>query len=551
MFSVRHVLLANILQKSQIMLIRETVKMAKYIFITGGVVSSLGKGISGASIGKLLQLHGFNVSMIKFDPYINVDPGTMNPYQHGEVFVTIDGAESDLDLGTYERFLDIYTSKANTNTAGDIYRTVINKERRGDYNGATVQVIPHITDEIKKRFAALKDKCDISIIEIGGTVGDIEGLPFIEAARQFQLENKEEDIFNIHVTLVPYIAGAHELKTKPTQHSVNKLREIGISPDMIICRTEYHLDASLKKKISLFCNVKKENVIEALDASSIYYIPKALYNQKVDSLIIKRLNMKPKKKFDKAWFTKIESLNTFNRIVKIAVVGKYADLKDAYKSIDESLIIAASELKAKAQVRYLGAEDKDLIKKLKNCDAILIPGGFGNRGIEGKIKAITYARENKIPFLGICLGMQCSVIEVARNLANLKNANSTEFDKTTKYPVIKILDEQKNVAYRGATMRLGNYKSEIKKNTLAYSLYKSTEIEERHRHRYEMNPEFIGVLEKAGLTVSSYHKGVLPEIVEMKAHPFFIGVQFHPEFASRPMKAHPIFKGFIKAALNK
>ncbi|MDR0956325.1 MAG: CTP synthase [Endomicrobium sp.] len=525
--------------------------MSKYIFITGGVVSSLGKGISGSSIGKLLQLHGFNVNMIKFDPYINVDPGTMNPYQHGEIFVTIDGAESDLDLGTYERFLDVYTSKANTNTAGDIYRTVINKERKGDYNGATVQVIPHITDEIKKRFAALKDKCDISIIEIGGTVGDIEGLPFIEAARQFQLENNKEDIFSIHVTLVPYIAGAHELKTKPTQHSVNKLREIGISPDMIICRTEYHLDDSLKKKISLFCNVKKENVIEALDVPSIYYIPKTLYNQKVDSLIIKKLNIKPKKKFDKTWFIKVESLNTFNRIVKIAVVGKYADLKDAYKSIDESLIIAASELKAKAQVRYLGAEDKELIKKLKNYDAILIPGGFGNRGIEGKIKAITYARENNIPFLGICLGMQCSVIEVARNLANLKNANSTEFDKTTKYPVIRILDAQKDVVYIGATMRLGNYKSEIKKNTLAYNLYKNTEIEERHRHRYEMNPEFINVLEKVGLKVSSYHKGILPEIVEIKSHPFFIGVQFHPEFASRLMKSHPLFKGFIKAALTK
>jgi CTP synthase len=525
--------------------------MAKYIFITGGVVSSLGKGISGASIGKLLQLHGFKVNMIKFDPYINVDPGTMNPYQHGEVFVTTDGAESDLDLGTYERFLDIYTSRANTNTAGDIYQTVITRERRGDYDGDTVQVIPHITDEIKRRFAALKNDCDISIIEIGGTVGDIEGLPFMEAARQFQLENKKEDVFSIHVTLVPYITGAGELKTKPTQHSVNKLREIGISPDMIICRTERHIDESLKKKISLFCNVKEENVIEAIDASSIYNIPEALYNQKADMLVIEKLNIKPKRKFDRLWFAKIKSFAKFYRTVKIAVVGKYADLKDAYKSIDESLNIAALELKTKAEIDYLSAEDEYLIKKLKGCAAILVPGGFGNRGIEGKIKAITYARENKIPFLGICLGMQCGVIEVSRNLAKLKGANSTEFDEATKYQVIKILEEQKNVKYRGATMRLGNYKSEIKKNTLAYKLYKSTEIEERHRHRYEMNPEFVGILAKVGLFVSAYHKGVLPEIVEMKDHPFFIGVQFHPEFASRPMKAHPLFNGLLAAALKK
>jgi CTP synthase len=524
--------------------------VAKYIFITGGVVSSLGKGISGASIGKLLQLHGFKVDMIKFDPYINVDPGTMNPYQHGEVFVTNDGTESDLDLGTYERFLDIYTSKANTNTAGDIYKTVITKERRGDYDGATVQVIPHITDEIKKRFTALKNKCDISIIEIGGTVGDIEGLPFMEAVRQFQLENKKNDIFSIHVTLVPYIAGANELKTKPTQHSVNKLREIGILPDMIICRTEYHVDESLKQKISLFCNVRKECVVEALNASSIYCIPETFYKQNIDSLIMQKLSLKPKKKFDKTWFTKVKCLNKFDKIVKVVVVGKYADFKDAYKSIDESLNIAAAELKAKAEIYYLESEDKDLVEKLKNYDAVLIPGGFGNRGIEGKIEAIMYARENKVPFFGICLGMQCSVIEVSRNLAGLKNANSTEFDKTTKYPVIKILDEQKNVNYRGGTMRLGNYKSEVKKNSLAYNLYGSSEIEERHRHRYEMNPEFVDILEKSGLSVTAYHKGILPEIVEIGNHPFFIGVQFHPEFASRPTKAHPLFKGFISAALR-
>ncbi|MDR1784384.1 MAG: CTP synthase [Endomicrobium sp.] len=526
--------------------------MEKYIFITGGVVSSLGKGISGASIGKLLQLHGFKVTMIKFDPYINVDPGTMNPYQHGEVFVTIDGAESDLDLGTYERFLDIYTSKANTNTAGDIYQTVINKERRGDYSGDTVQVIPHITDEIKRRFRALKDNFDVSIIEIGGTIGDIEGLPFIEAARQFQLENRREDIFFVHATLVPYITGANELKTKPTQHSVNKLREIGISPDMIICRTGYKLNSPLKKKISLFCNVNENCVIEALDNPYVYSIPEALHKQNVDSLIMEKLNIKSIKRFDKEWFVKVRLLREFNKKVNIAVVGKYATLKDAYKSIEESLNIAASELDAKAEIHYLNAvDDNGLIEKLRNCSAILVPGGFGNRGIEGKIKSITYARENKIPFLGICLGMQCSVIEVSRNLARLEDANSTEFDENTKYPVIKILDEQKKIKYRGGTMRLGNYKSEIKKDTITYDLYRSVEIEERHRHRYEMNPEFISVLEKVGLLVSAYHKGVLPEIIEMRDHPFFIGVQFHPEFASRPMKPHPLFKGFVRAALER
>jgi len=525
--------------------------MPKYIFITGGVVSSLGKGISGASIGKLLQLHGFKVNMIKFDPYINIDPGTMNPYQHGEVFVTVDGAESDLDLGTYERFLDVYTSKANTNTAGDIYRTVINRERRGDYDGATVQVIPHITDEIKKRFSAFKDSVDVSIIEIGGTVGDIEGLPFMEAARQFQLENRKEDVFSIHVTLVPYIAAARELKTKPTQHSVIKLREIGISPDMIVCRAEYGLDESLKKKISLFCNVEESYVVEALDSPSIYFIPEALHRQNADFLVMEKLNIKPKKKLDEKWFARIRSAGSFSKKVKIAVVGKYAALKDAYKSINESLSIAASELEAKAEVHYLGSDDRDLVENLRKCDAVLVPGGFGSRGIEGKIKSITYARENKVPFFGICLGMQCGVIEVSRNLAKLKGANSTEFDQNTKYPVIKILGEQERVRYRGATMRLGNYKADIKENTLAYSLYKTAEIEERHRHRYEMNPEFISILEEAGLIVSAYHKGLLPEIVELKNHPFFIGVQFHPEFASRPMKAHPVFKGFIRAAFKE
>jgi CTP synthase len=523
--------------------------MAKYIFITGGVVSSLGKGISGASIGKLLQLRGYKVNMLKFDPYINVDPGTMNPYQHGEVFVTTDGAEADLDLGTYERFLNIYTNKANTNTAGAIYQTVIDNERQGKYDGDTVQVIPHITDEIKKRFSAFKDTCDISIIEIGGTVGDIEGLPFIEAARQFQLENKK-DILSIHVTLVPYIAGAHELKTKPTQHSVNKLREIGISTDIIVCRTEHTLDKSLKRKISLFCNVEENCVIEASDVPSIYDIPEALYKQNADKIIMKKLGLNKKSKFDDTWFKKIKNFANTSKFVKIAVVGKYSTLRDAYKSISESLKIAAAHQKVKIDIRYINSEDKNLIPLIKECGGILAPGGFGYRGVEGKIKAIKFARENKIPFLGICLGMQCCVIEAARNILNLKDANSTEFDKNTKNPVIKILEEQKNITYRGATMRLGNYKSKIKENSLAYKLYGKPQIEERHRHRYEMAPEFVKNFEKNGFIVSAYHKDLLPEIVELKNHPFFIGVQFHPEFASRLMSPHPLFRGFIQASIK-
>jgi CTP synthase len=526
--------------------------MSKYIFITGGVVSSLGKGIFGASIGKLLQLRGLKVNMIKFDPYINIDPGTMNPYQHGEVFVTADGSESDLDLGTYERFLDINTTKENTNTSGNIYMTVINKERLGEYNGATIQVIPHITDEIKKRFMFFKDSCDVSIIEIGGTVGDIEGLPFMEATRQFQLERDEEDIFSIHVTLVPYIKVANELKTKPTQHSVNKLRELGISPDMIICRSDKSINESLKKKISLFCNVKESNVIEMMDLKSIYCVPEYLNKQNVDSLIIKKLCITKKKKIDKIWFKKIQShyCKKFDKTISVAIVGKYANLKDAYKSIDESLKIAASELKVIVKIYYFESEDKKLLEKLKFCDAILVPGGFGSRGIEGKINSITYAREKKIPFLGICLGMQCMIIEASRNLLKLKNANSTEFDKYTKYPVIKILKEQKNVKYIGGTMRLGNYESIIKKNTLAYNLYKTTKIYERHRHRYEINPEFIKSLEKKDFFVSAYHNNILPEIIEMKNQLFFLGVQFHPEFTSRPMKSNPVFKGLIEAAIK-
>ncbi|MDR0985121.1 MAG: CTP synthase [Endomicrobium sp.] len=530
--------------------------MSKYIFITGGVISSLGKGVSSASIGKLLQLHGISVNIIKFDPYINVDPGTMNPYQHGEVFVTNDGIEADLDLGTYERFLDVETSKLNTNTAGDIYQTVINKERKGEYNGDTVQIIPHITDEIKRRFTVFKNEYDVSIIEIGGTVGDIESLPFIEAVRQFQFENEKNNIFNIHITLIPYIKSSYELKTKPTQHSVNKLREIGLCPDMLICRSEYSIDKSIKQKISKFCNVRENYIIEALNESSIYNIPEKFYKQKVDFLIINNLNLNKRKEIDTNWFKKINFYNLRKRIrtikkIRIAIIGKYSKFQDAYKSINESLNLASiEEINTELEICYLESENNNLISLINNFDGIIVPGGFGNRGIEGKIKAINYSREHKIPFLGICLGMQCAIIEIARNLAKLKNANSTEFDKNTKYPVIKILDGQKNIKYVGGTMRLGHYESEIIKKTLAFNIYNKIKISERHRHRYEMNPEFITRLEKEGLFVSAYHKKVLPEIIEIRNHPFFLGVQFHPEFITRLEKVHPIFKEFVKAAIK-
>ena len=523
----------------------------KYIFMTGGVVSSLGKGITGASIGKLLQLHGYKVNMIKMDPYINVDPGTMNPFQHGEVYVTADGAEADLDLGTYERFLDMVTTRENTNTAGYVYQTVINRERRGEYNGGTVQVIPHITDEIKKRFKVFDNKVDITIIEIGGTIGDIEGLPFIEATRQFILEHNREDVMSIHLTFVPYIEGAKELKTKPTQHSVNKLREVGIIPDMIICRTQYPITDSMKNKISLFCNVPKKAVVEARTAPSIYHIPEALHSQNVDEFILNRLNLTGKTKFDTSWFDYVKREKKTNKVVNVGVIGKYADLKDAYKSIDESLKISEmDDENIKVKVHYISSEAKDLIGKLKQMQAILVPGGFGVRGIDGKISAIKFARENKVPFLGICLGMQCCVIEVARNLLGLKNANSTEIDKTTPYPVIEMLEEQKNIKYLGGTMRLGNYEADIVKDSLAYKLYKSDKIVERHRHRYEMNPKYIEDFKKVGFFVSGYHKDILPEIVEIKEHPFFIAVQFHPEFGARPTKPHPLFSGLINAAKN-
>ena len=525
--------------------------MSKFIIITGGVVSSLGKGISGASIGKLLQLNGLKVNMIKCDPYINVDPGTMSPYQHGEVFVTVDGAEADLDLGHYERFLDVNMTRANTNTAGSIYQTVIDKERRGEYLGATVQVIPHITNEIKKRFTALENDADVCIIEIGGTVGDIESLPFLEAARQLRLEKGPQNVICVHVTLLPYIAVAQELKTKPTQHSVNKLRELGIEPSMLICRTEQPISDALKEKISLFCSVPAKAVIECMDAKSIYHVPEMFYKQQVDKQIISLLGLTPTQEVDPKQFEFFDRAMNPSKSVKIAVAGKYAEFQEAYKSIHEALRHAGMNNDARVEVVYINTEKDDVSQALKGADGILIPGGFGGRGVEGKINTVRYARENKVPFLGICLGMQCTVLEAACNLCGLHDANSTEFDPTTKDPVVDLTPQQKNVVYKGGTMRLGNYSADLKTGSLAHRLYGKDRIDERHRHRYELNPNYVKQLQDVGLNVSGWHEGVLPEIVERTDHPYFIAVQFHPEFGSRPMRPHPLFDGLIKASLKE
>ncbi len=524
--------------------------MSKFIFVTGGVVSSLGKGISGASIAKLLQLRGLKVNMVKCDPYINIDPGTLSPYQHGEVYVTKDGAEADLDLGTYERFLGVEMTRHNTNTSGAIYQTVINRERKGEYNGTTVQVIPHITNEIKARFTPFEKDYDVTVIEIGGTVGDMESLPFIEAARQFKLERGWANVMCVHATLIPYIASAGELKTKPTQHSVTKLREIGLEPDVLICRSERTLPQSMKSKISLFCSVPVEAVIEAKDVPSIYLLPENFERQNLTDLIIKRLNLKPKTKNDGKWFDFVKKAIKPNKEITIAIAGKYAELHDAYKSVAESLNLAGMSNDVSVKIKYVNTQTDNIPSSLNGVQGIIVPGGFGKRGVEGKIEAIKYARENKIPFLGICLGMQCTVIEAARNLAGLKGANSAEFEAKTPYPVITMMKEQKEVKMLGGTMRLGNYLCELEKDSLAYKLYKQENIEERHRHRYEYNTEFVEKLESVGLHITGWHKHTLPEIVEYKDHPFFVAVQFHPEFKSSPMNPHPLFDGLVKAGLR-
>ena len=532
--------------------------MAKFIFITGGVISSLGKGIASASIGRILEARGLKVTLMKFDPYINVDPGTMNPYQHGEVYVTDDGAETDLDLGHYERFTSARMTRFNNVTTGQVYNTVISRERRGDYLGKTIQVIPHITNEIKARVRKVAEvsRADIVIVEIGGTVGDIEGLPFLEAARQFELDMGEKNVLYIHLTLVPYIKVADEIKTKPTQHSVGTLREIGIQPDILLCRTEKPLSEDVKEKISLFCNVRKEAVIESRDVESIYQVPIIFKNQILDEIILSHFNLISKPSALKEWEKNVvEKVLNPTKYVRIAVVGKYITLQDAYKSIYESLAHAGIANDARVEIKRVDSEDiekKGAQRLLNDVCGILVPGGFGSRGIEGKIKAIEFARKNRIPFLGLCLGMQCAVIEFARNACGMKGANSTEFNKKAKYPVISLLEEQKKIKELGGTMRLGVYPCALKKGTLASRVYGKATISERHRHRYEFNNKYKKILEKKGMVFSGWYKSKeLVEIVELKNHPYFIAVQFHPEFRSKPDNAHPLFSGFIRAALEK
>jgi len=532
--------------------------MPKYIFITGGVVSSLGKGICSASIGKLLEAKGLKVILMKCDPYLNVDPGTMSPYQHGEVYVTDDGAETDLDLGHYERFTNAELSRLNNITTGKIYFSVINKERRGDYLGATVQVVPHITDEIK---AAIKNvthnkSVDVVICEIGGTVGDIESLPFLEAIRQFRQDIGRENAINVHLTLIPYIRAADEIKTKPTQHSVANMREIGIQPDILMCRTEKKISKDVREKIALFCNVESEQVIQALDVQDIYEVPLALKEEGLDTLIVRllKLNCEDGEAKIKAWRTNVvdKALNPSKHVV-IGVVGKYIELQDAYKSIYEAIKHGGIANDARVEIRRLDAEDlaaPGTEKHLKDLNGVLVPGGFGDRGIEGKIRAIKFARENKVPFFGVCLGMQCAVIEFARNVCGMNRANSTEFNKTTPYPVIALLEEQRSVQNLGGTMRLGSYPCVLKKSTKAHKAYGRESIHERHRHRYEFNNKYKAKMETSGLVISGTSpNGRLVEIVELADHPWFVGCQFHPEFRSKPDQAHPLFRDFVKASL--
>jgi CTP synthase len=532
-------------------------RKTKFIFITGGVVSSLGKGIAASSIGLLLKSRGLSVRLMKCDPYINVDPGTMNPFQHGEVFVLDDGSETDLDLGHYERFLGQSFTKLSNITSGQIYDAVIQRERQGGYLGATVQVIPHITNEIKSRVRLLAENpepADVVIIEIGGTVGDIESLPFLEAIRQMALEEPDENTLFIHLTLVPYIEGSGELKTKPTQHSVKALREIGIDADILICRSPQPLTREVKKKIGLFCNVPPEAVIQDIDMDSIYELPVQFHNELLDNLMVHYLKLLCKDLNLSSWNSMIQKLKNPRHKVRIGICGKYIDLRDAYKSIAESFVHAGVGNSAEVELAWISSEDisRDGPEEhLSGIDGLLVPGGFGDRGIEGKIEAVKYVRENKIPFLGICLGLQCAVIEFARNEAGLEGANSSEFNGKTAYPVIDLMDEQRNITDKGGTMRLGSYPCKISSGSLAHRLYNSSNINERHRHRYEVNPEYKGKLEECGMKFSGLSPdGKLVEMIELTAHPFFIASQFHPELKSHPMNPHPLFVGLVKAALD-
>jgi CTP synthase len=531
--------------------------MAKFVFVTGGVVSSIGKGIAAASLGRLLKSRNYSVSILKLDPYINVDPGTMSPFQHGEVFVTEDGAETDLDLGHYERFTDTAMSRLNSVTTGSIYQAVINKERRGDYQGGTVQVIPHITNEIKERIhrVARNTNPDVVITEIGGTVGDIESLPFLEAIRQFRKDVGRRDVLYMHVTLVPYIAAAGEVKTKPTQHSVKELRSIGIQPDILVCRSEKPLPFNIKEKISEFCDVPANCVITTHDVSSIYEVPLMVEEEGLANQVLDIFGMEQREPNLTHWKAIVEGMRNTCRNVEVAIVGKYVSLNDAYKSVVEALQHAAIAARATLKIRWVNSEDletQEADKYLHGVDGVVVPGGFGSRGVDGKVRAIQYVRENKIPFLGLCLGMQCSVVEWARNVAHLERANSSEIDPETPNPVISLLPEQQDVVDLGGTMRLGLYPCRIKPETLASRLYQDEVVYERHRHRYEFNNAFRNLFLESGYVISGTSPdGRLVEMIEYADHPFFIASQFHPEFQSRPSAPHPLFVGFMQAAYRK
>lgn len=533
-------------------------KKVKFVFITGGVTSSLGKGTISASLALLLQARGHSVTIQKLDPYINVDPGTLNPYEHGECYVTLDGAETDLDLGHYERFLNVPTSKTNNVTTGQVYQTVIDKERKGDYLGKTVQVIPHITDEIKRRILLVNEenKFEIVLTEIGGTVGDIESLPYIESVRQLKWELGPQNCIVIHLTLVPFLSTTGESKTKPTQHSVKELLEEGIQPEILVLRSEKALNTDIKKKVALFCNVEENAVVESVDVSTIYEVPLKMMDEKLDQIVLRKLGIPVGEEPPlKEWNQFLERLNNPRYSVKIAIVGKYVELADAYKSISEALIHGGSANECEVDVDLIQSEDineKNILKRFQGIDGILVAPGFGTRGIEGKISAAKYARENNIPFLGICLGMQCAVIEFARNVINLEGAHSTEIDAKTLYPVIDLMEEQKSILYKGGTMRLGGYRCIISKNSRSYEAYGRTEIIERHRHRYEFNDKYIGKFTDNGMIpVGKNPESGLVEIMEIADHKWFVGIQFHPEYSSTVVNPHPLFIKFIKACIDK
>ena len=527
----------------------------KYVFITGGVMSSLGKGITASALGVLMENRGLRVTFVKLDPYVNVDPGTMNPLQHGEVFVTDDGAETDLDLGHYERFTSAKMSRDNNFTTGQIYDSVISKERRGEYLGRTVQVIPHITDEIKNSVLRACDGVDIGIVEVGGTVGDIESLPFLEAIRQMRLELGEQNSVSIHVTPVPYIAAADEMKTKPTQHSVKELREIGIQPEILVCRSEYDLSDEIKKKIALFCNVNPKRVVTALDAESIYEVPLLLADQGIDHELSEALNIWSRASDLAPWRRIVKRIKNPKHEVEIGIVGKYVDMSDAYKSLNEALFHAGIENETRVELRFVDSEEVEkegAAKLLEGCDGVLVPGGFGERGTEGKVEAIEYARTNEVPFFGICLGMQLAVVEYARHVSGLEDANSFEFDEKTEHPVIALMAEQEEIVDKGGTMRLGAYPCKLTPGSRSAEIYGQDEISERHRHRFEVNNAFREKLQADGMTISGTSPDeVLVEMIELSDHPWFVGCQFHPEFKSRPTEAHPLFASYVATCLSR